>query len=118
MAISLQDEKVLRLVEAVKLLPRHVGRKVHTSTLWRWMRVGCKSRVGRRVFLDHIRLGGVLLTSAEALDRFGNELAKADREYFDAQTERDKNKAPKTRTERQRERDVERAESALDKVGW
>ena len=67
----LHDEQVLTFSEAASRLPRFHGRKVHTSTLWRWARKGVKG-----VRLETRRLGGRFVTSLEALERFSKKLAE------------------------------------------
>lgn len=51
--------------------------------LWRWARRGVCAHNGERVRLEHERRGGRLYTSVEAIQRFGQNLAEADTEYFD-----------------------------------
>lgn len=106
----LNDEHVLTLAEAPKLLP---GRP-HASSLWRWCRKGIKARNGTIIRLEHRRLGGRVLTSAEALDRFGAALAEADVSYFD---EAPGPRPSATRAPRQRERDMAQAEAELAEAG-
>jgi hypothetical protein len=74
------DEKTLTLAEAARLYPR----RTHASTVWRHCRVGIMCRNGQCQHLEHIRCGGTILTSAEALGRFFSAIAKADLEYFNA----------------------------------
>lgn len=60
------DEQILTLSQAAKRLPRLRGnRPVAVSTLWRWCQRGL-----RGVRLEVIRLGGIRVTSEEALRRF------------------------------------------------
>ncbi len=71
MAISL-NEDVRALAEWPACLPtRRGGRKIHTSTLYRWALHGV-----RGVKLESLQLGGTLATSREALERFFGELAR------------------------------------------
>jgi hypothetical protein len=53
-------------------------------TIWRWCRKGIRSRGGDRIKLTHVRLGGRILTTAEAVADFGQRLAEADVAHFDA----------------------------------
>lgn len=71
--IDTTKEHLITLSEAAARLPRRGGRKVHTSTLWRWARKGL-----RGVHLQYVRLGGRIYTSDEALNRFANALAALD----------------------------------------
>lgn len=60
------DEQALSLPAAAKLVPRRrAGRKVATSTLYRWITHGV-----RGVRLEAMAAGGGLVTSREALERF------------------------------------------------
>jgi len=54
------------------------------NALWRWARRGIKSRGGGCIKLNHVRVGGKLFTSAEALHKFFADVAAADAAYFDA----------------------------------
>ena len=69
----LHDEAVLTFTEAAKALPPLDGRRVHSSTLWRWARRGI-----RDVRLEVQRLGGRFYTSKEALERFTKALAEVE----------------------------------------
>ncbi len=73
MSIDLNNENVGTLSEVAGKLPRLGGRKIHTSTLWRWA-----SRGLRGVRLEHVRLGGRIITSLEAVQRFSESLSDAD----------------------------------------
>ena len=64
----------LSLAAAAKTLP---GRP-HPSALWRWARRGLRARDGRRIRLRHLRFGGRLYVTPEALEQFGLQLAEAD----------------------------------------
>ncbi len=70
MAIDLLTEETLTLKDAAKALPRiRPGRKIHVSTLYRWISRGVSG-----VHLESLKLGGTLLTSREALQRFAVRL--------------------------------------------
>jgi len=73
MAIDIQNETILSLTEATKVLPRVNGKRPAVSTLWRWCRKGL-----RGVQLEYIRMGRNIATSREALNRFFTALADAD----------------------------------------
>ncbi len=73
MAIDIENEQLLTLTEATKVLPRLNGRQPAISTLWRWCRKGV-----RGVRLEYVRIGRNIATSREALGRFFNALARAD----------------------------------------
>jgi hypothetical protein len=74
MAIQIETESIVTLTEATKILPPLNGRRPAISTLWRWCRKGL-----RGVHLEYIRVGRNIATSREALGRFVNRLAEADR---------------------------------------
>ena len=54
--------------------PSRSGKRVHVSTLIRWIRQGLKTSHGQRVRLEAVRVGGKWATSLEALDRFFHAL--------------------------------------------
>lgn len=104
----LTTENTLSFAEAAKRLPSFNGKRVHTSTVWRWARRGC-----RGVKLETLCLGGRFVTSVEALERFGKALAEQDLpDRPDRPTS-----PPKVRTNRQRERSREQAEAVLREGG-
>lgn len=72
----------LTLSQAARLVPG----KTSPNAVWRWCRRGVLARTGQRVHLQHVRLGGKLLTTRRWLDEFGERLADADKEYFDLAT--------------------------------
>jgi hypothetical protein len=74
MPINVQTESIVSLTEATKLLPRRNGKRAAISTVWRWCRKGIKG-----VRLEYIRVGRNIATSREALNRFYEALAQADR---------------------------------------
>ena len=70
MAIEISSEHVLTLAEAARALPRlRGGRKVHVSTLYRWI-----SRGVGGVRLEAVKIGRTQVTSREALQRFAERL--------------------------------------------
>ena len=73
MPISLAESEVLTLTEASKILPRRNGKRPAAATLWRWCRFGIKG-----VRLEYIRCGRNIMTSRTALQRFFEDLARAD----------------------------------------
>jgi hypothetical protein len=67
---QLLDEEVISLPTAAKLLPRRRGgKKVHTSTIYRWTVTGL-----RGIVLESLQIGGTRCTSREALQRFFERL--------------------------------------------
>lgn len=113
MPIDLRNESVLSLAEAAASLPKLDGRRPHVSSLWRWCRKGL-----RGVRLEYVRIGQRLCTSAEALDRFANALAEADRlsRVSECGSVSDPTHSH-PRSARRREREVARARGRLAKVG-
>ncbi len=64
--IDLFNGDCLTLAAAARILPRgRKGKKVHTSTLYRWATGGLKG-----VTLETVRRGGTIYTSKEALREF------------------------------------------------
>ena len=101
MAIDLQTETVFTFAEAAKRLPRRrQGRPVHVATIHRWAKAGV-----RGVRLESLRLGGGLVTSAEALQRFAERLTGSGAD-------------PVVKTSRQRELAARRAEAELEAQGF
>ena len=70
------NETQISLDEAAGCVPRHKrGRKVHTSTVWRWCREGFGPH---RIQLEYIKVGARIFTSREALRRFAQACTEAD----------------------------------------
>ena len=109
----LNDSALLSLTEVARSLPRINGNRLHSSTVWRWCRVGVKSRSGLRVRLDHVRIGARVFTTADAVNRFVAAVADADAEHF-RHEQRVQEKPP---TNRQRERSIAHAEKVLEAGG-
>ena len=76
------NETHITLAEAAKLSP---GRP-STNCVWRWARRGIRSRSGPTVRLEHMRVGGRIFTSPEALTRFFGAVADSDAAHFDRRT--------------------------------
>lgn len=74
MAININNEALVSLTEATKLVPKTGAKRLAISTLWRWCRKGL-----RGVRLEYVRIGRGIATSQEALNRFFQALAEADR---------------------------------------
>lgn len=114
-------EKHISLAEVARIAP---GRP-STNCVWRWCRRGVKSRTGERIRLQHVRMGGMIYTTARWLEEFGQELADADAKYFDLnQAFRDAAASPRRRQrvseaqhEIQRKQAIEDAERELDAAG-
>jgi hypothetical protein len=110
-AIDVFNENLVTFSEAAKLLPRRPhGKRVHVSTIHRWRMAGLHSADGMVVRLETLKIGGVRMTSKEALQRFFDRLSGDDTVV-----------TPPTLTRRQRDRDRERrirqAEEELRRAG-
>ena len=65
MSIDLANERMVAVTEVPEHLPRRRGKKVHISTIYRWIQRGARGKV-----LESALLGGIRYTSLEALQRF------------------------------------------------
>lgn len=84
------------------------GRKPSIPTVWRWARKGC-----RGVHLEYSKFGREIRVTPEALEKFGRELAAADKP-LDAAPAAPK---PRPRTAARRERDIADARERLRQEG-
>ena len=98
---------LLTLSQAARILPRHNGRRIHTSTLWRWCRKGCHG-----VRLPYFRVGRSIMVTEEGLHRFFAELAKVD-ETADSSTFRLSRRRRRRQTNCQRQRAIQESEAVL-----
>jgi hypothetical protein len=106
MGIDLQNEKLLSLSQAAKLLPSYRReRPVSLSCLLRWVLDGVRTPNGV-IRLEAVRMGGRWITSAEALERF----AAAQTPTFEQPTV-----SPRALASRQQA--VERADRRLESLG-
>ena len=65
--IDLQRETPITLRDVARYVPTRRGRKIHYSTVFRWVTRGARGRV-----LASVLVGGVRFTTVEALQRFLN----------------------------------------------
>jgi hypothetical protein len=101
MAIDLSCEQVMTLREVASILPRQrAGRKVHVSTLYRW----ASPRGVRGVRLETLKLGGRVVTSVEAVQRFAERCSATD-------------STADVHPPRSRQREFEQAEQELERTG-
>lgn len=107
--IDILKEELLSLSEAARRVPKLNGRRVHASTIFRWCRRGL-----RGVRLAYVRIGRRMATSAEALNRFFNALARAD---GDAPRHGHRRKAAPPPSPADRASAIEQAEASLDADG-
>ncbi len=100
------EERLYTFSEIAAVLPRINGKKIHVSTLHRWCRRGV-----RGVQLEFRMLGGRMLTSVEAVERFSRQLAECERQprpYARRSTREDS---------RRREERINQAQRILDEAG-
>lgn len=109
---SVLSESILSLNEATKYLPPINGKRPCISTLWRW----CLRGVAGGVRLEHGRLGGRIVTSKEALDRFATAVAERRIEEVN-RVVAPAPVLPKSRSAKQRQRDIEAASCELAAMG-
>jgi len=96
------DERVT-LSQAARIAPGNVS----PNCVWRWCRRGVLSRMGERVRLEHVRVGGKLYTTPRWIEEFGQRLAEADAAYFettDVEPQREPAPKPATRAQRRTHR--------------
>ena len=112
------DEQ-LSLTDVAKLVP---GRPT-ANCIWRWCRRGVLARNGVRIRLQHVRLGGRILTTRRWLDEFGRALADADAAYFDTSLEQPpatggKQETVFTKAENPKSQRLDRLERELEEAGF
>lgn len=105
------EEPLISLAEAADLLPRRGGRKVSTTSLWRWCDRGIQG-----IQLEHTRVGGGIFTSKGSLEKFlaavtaHGPIRRRGRRVPSAPTTRRRNS-------RQRAADHARAKKRLENAG-
>lgn len=108
----MNTESYLTLTEAAKLAP---GRP-HPSAVWRWARKGLAVRGSdRRVHLAHVRAGGRIFIKPEDLDSFFRAVAEADAAHFEQP--QPVPVLPRSRSAKQRAKDIEAANRELAAMG-
>lgn len=65
MKIDIDREQPITLAEVPKYVPKRGGKKVHSSTVYRWVTKGARGRV-----LESVMVGGIRYTTIEAVGRF------------------------------------------------
>ena len=73
MAISIKSESLIRSSDVPAWCKKHLGNRVHPSTVTRW-----RIRGARGVRLESILAGGIRYTSEEALQRFFDGATQAE----------------------------------------
>ncbi len=72
MPIKLQSEELMSLTDVTRNLPKIGGKRLRHATVSRWCRKGCLG-----VRLEHVRIGGRVCTSREAVARFIERMTAA-----------------------------------------
>ena len=106
----MQPDNLISFVEATKHLPKINGKRVHSSSVWRWHAYGCLG-----VKLEAYRFGARYYTTVEALERFGRELAKVEPRGWS--TPGPSRMQPKARTPPQRARAISMARKRVEAAG-
>lgn len=104
----LLQEGLISFADATKVVPKIDGKRISTSTIWRWSQKGI-----RGIKLETRRVGCRLVTSAAALDRFFAALAVPNSPASPERTP----PGPRSRTPQQRRRDLADADARLKAVG-
>ena len=65
MKIDFSKEQSITLAQVPIHVPRRGGKKVHSSTVYRWATKGARGRV-----LESVMVGGIRYTTIEAVRRF------------------------------------------------
>ena len=110
--VDITSEQVLTLSECTKVVPRLNGKRIHPSTLWRWVRHGV-----RGVRLEHARVGNRIVTTKAAIARFAQRLAEADDAPRPTEHRSNSSVGPKHRTDHQRQQNIARATKELEQAG-
>jgi hypothetical protein len=116
MAIDVSQETILPLGAVPHRFP-HLGRRtpdgkrgrIHFSTVFRWFSRGVVGPDGERVRLEGVKLGGKLVTSLEAIQRFNEALTP--------RVQGEPKQLPPPRSSTRRLRAAERAEQELERAG-
>ena len=112
MAINLENENILSLTEATKVLPKINGRRPAVSTLWRWCYRGL-----RGVQLEYLRVGRKVVTSSEALQRFFSNLVETDKKIEIKSSTKINRLRKRGITSKARLRALQQADAVLERAG-
>lgn len=63
--IDMEREPLITLAQATAYVPQRRGKKVHVTTLWRWVKLGYHG-----IHLDALKAPGGWFTSVAAVQRF------------------------------------------------
>ncbi len=111
MPIDIATEELLPLRSVPGRFPGlgRNGRPIHHASIYRWAVNGC-----RGVRLETVQVGGMKVTSTEALERFVERLSNpSETDKADATGER----ARQRRSSRQRQKAAEKAGRELEAIG-
>jgi len=92
------------------------GKSPHYSAVYRWARKGVVGKSGKRVKLDHVRIGRRLAVTEAGIEKFLTDLAREDAVYFDRPTAQPV-PANRPASPTLRKRQIEAAEAACAKRG-
>jgi hypothetical protein len=105
-SLRILDETRISIVEAQQRLGTE-SNPIHFASVYRYMARGIKAASGERVTLEFARVGGKLITSAEAIQRFVGRLSGIDPECSEAGPARSK----------LRQRELGRVDAELNAAG-
>lgn len=77
--MQIKEQNAISLNQAAKYFQID-GKKPHTSSLWRWCRVGL---AGGKVKLRYRKFGRRIVTSIAACEQFSDELAAVEQDAYD-----------------------------------
>ena len=106
------DSCFITLTEATKRIPRFNGKRVHPSTIYRWIVNGC-----RGVRLDHWRIGRKIVTTEAALNKFFCELTQVDTDDQPTTIAVRQRKKRRRSNSGARQREIESANDVLKRAG-
>ena len=111
--MSILDEQKLPFSRIAAEVGRKFGKRPHTSTFWRWHMKGLR-RGDKVIRLEAWRLGGTLVTSLNAVQRFTEKLAELAAQET---TESPAKLCTARQVARSRQQEAERAERECDEAG-
>lgn len=115
--IDIHREEILTLADAAERFPSsRQGKPTHYGTVVRYITRGIPCRNGERVKLEAARLGGRWYTSAEAIQRFADNLTEASMPSSEASKLREIVKPKRLPAERRRA--IDQANQILDAAGF
>lgn len=101
--------RLMSLAEAAKTIPRLRGKRVHTSTLFRWCKRGVQG-----ICLKYRKIGRTIVVSPSDLQTFFMALADADRAPSTATLIRKPRRRPNSTV---RQREIDAANDVLIRAG-